>query len=267
MWDDLQTKYCFKGILELRTALHIGGGNVNTGYTDSPVVRTPDGTPFIPGSSLKGVLRSTVEKLAVSLPGIKTCQLFDTDTKCPTPDEKTFNTWKTGKPEDQIVARLRKDLCATCKLFGSPYSHSKLTVHDLALQEWAEVTQVRDGVVIDRDSERARDKLKYDYEVVPPGATFALEIWLEHPVDADLALACVAMNELRSGTVHIGGNTSRGLGSCQLHHLEMYELNLKGDDRDARLKHYLLGKTLQDKMVNISDVDTFLEENILPLVS
>jgi len=60
MWE-LKTKYLFKGRLELKTALHIGGGRLNMMNTDSPIVRTPEGFPFIPGSSFKGAFRSTVE--------------------------------------------------------------------------------------------------------------------------------------------------------------------------------------------------------------
>lgn len=265
MWDDLTRKYCFKGVLTLRTALHIGGGNVNTSYTDSPVVRTPEGIPYIPGSSLKGVLRSRVEQIAVALPGITTCQLIEDSSSCLTVDSEFRK--QHNKTEAVILEKMATDMCHTCKLFGSPYSRSKLTVHDLMVKEWAEVTQVRDGVVIDRDSERARDRLKYDYEVVPPGAEFELEIWLENPEETDLALACVGINELRSGAVHIGGNTSRGLGSCQIQHLQIYELDLTGDNRNERLKAYLLGKTVEEKMVGISNVDQFLETHILTLLS
>lgn len=269
MWDDLTRKYCFKGMLTLRTALHIGGGNVNTSHTDSPVVRTPEGIPYIPGSSLKGVLRSRVEQIASALPQVTTCQLVDKEVDCLTPDEKIFAAWKNDHKnytEGELAQYLQEHLCSTCKLFGSPYARSKVTVHDLMVKDWAEVTQVRDGVVIDRDSERARDRLKYDYEVVPPGAEFELEIWLENPEDRDLALACVGINELRSGMVHIGGNTSRGLGSCQIRTLNIYELDLTGADRNERLKNYLIGTTVDTKLLPISDVDRFLEERIVTLL-
>ena len=53
-----------KGTIELLTGLHIGGGNVemHIGGTDNPVVKRPDtGEPYIPGSSLKGRMRSLME--------------------------------------------------------------------------------------------------------------------------------------------------------------------------------------------------------------
>ena len=52
------------GALILKTGLHIGAGDteMRIGGTDNPVVKNPlDGQPYIPGSSLKGKLRSLLE--------------------------------------------------------------------------------------------------------------------------------------------------------------------------------------------------------------
>lgn len=52
------------GTLMLRTGLHIGAGDteMRIGGTDNPVVKNPlDGQPYIPGSSLKGKIRSLLE--------------------------------------------------------------------------------------------------------------------------------------------------------------------------------------------------------------
>lgn len=50
--------------LTLKTGLHIGAGDteMRIGGTDNPVVKNPfDGQPYIPGSSLKGKIRSLLE--------------------------------------------------------------------------------------------------------------------------------------------------------------------------------------------------------------
>ena len=72
---EITRKYLFMGKLELKTALHIGGGKINLRGTDSPIVLTPEQEPFIPGSSFKGVFRSTVEKLVNSIPNLWSCCL------------------------------------------------------------------------------------------------------------------------------------------------------------------------------------------------
>jgi len=60
----LHKKIFIKGTLELITGLHIGDSKetVDIGGVDSPVVRRKDNNqPYIPGSSLKGKMRSLLE--------------------------------------------------------------------------------------------------------------------------------------------------------------------------------------------------------------
>ncbi len=60
----LQHIYIIKGELVLETGLHIGAGkdSIQIGGIDSPVVRNPlTNQPYIPGSSIKGRLRSALE--------------------------------------------------------------------------------------------------------------------------------------------------------------------------------------------------------------
>src|SRR5579859_4317793 len=91
---ELRNRYVFHGKLAMTTGLHIGGGKATLSHTDSPVVLTPEGLPFIPGSSLKGVLRSTIEKFVASLPsdlGLHSCGLpmeDDSNESCPTARQK-----------------------------------------------------------------------------------------------------------------------------------------------------------------------------------
>ena len=86
----MDKKYVFIGKLKMKSAMHIGGGQINLLHgTDSPIVLTPEGNPFIPGSSFKGVFRSTVEKLVGAIPNRITC--FLSEGPCPTADQKAFN--------------------------------------------------------------------------------------------------------------------------------------------------------------------------------
>lgn len=53
-----------EGVLELITGLHIGSSNteMHIGGTDNPVIKHPKtGEPYIPGSSIKGKIRSLLE--------------------------------------------------------------------------------------------------------------------------------------------------------------------------------------------------------------
>ena len=121
----------------------------------------------------------------------------------------------------------------------------------------------------DRDSEKAVDQHKYDYEVVAPAQTFQVEILLEDPTETDLALTCMGLSEFVGGLGYVGGNRSRGLGNCRLDDLQIYELDLtveEIDKRAQRLKKYLLGKTPKEKMTPMSDSQGFLERKITALL-
>lgn len=107
--------------------------------------------------------------------------------------------------------------CRTCRLFGSPWSASKVLIRDMPLQDahsWP--INIRDGVAIDRDAGRAADKMKYQFEALAPGAAFDFEMLIENASEADLGLLWMAISAFERGEVPMGGARSRGLGWCAL---------------------------------------------------
>jgi CRISPR/Cas system CSM-associated protein Csm3 (group 7 of RAMP superfamily) len=264
----LRNRYIFEGQFEMETALHIGGGTGIFSSSDSPVVLTPEQQPFIPGSSFKGSLRSTVEKIVPSLPSampFSSCALINlTDEQvgwvkppkgeqprwpgvCPTVWQSGLTMIKREYPEaaENITEAAMQSLCDTCLLFGSPFSAARLSINDLYLSDWNGVIERRDGVAIDRDSEKAKDRLKYDFEVVPASARFNLKIVLENATQRDLALLCVGLSEFVHGFGAIGGKRSRGLGMGKLTGLRVSALELIGEGitpemRSQRLRDYLV---------------------------
>ena len=61
--ERLTERYLFTGRLVMESGLHIGGGRDTLTTTDSAVMKYIDDRPFIPGSSMKGAFRSTVERV------------------------------------------------------------------------------------------------------------------------------------------------------------------------------------------------------------
>lgn len=280
---DLRNRYVLKGKIVMQTAFHIGGGKGTLSNSDSPVVLTPEGLPFIPGSSFKGSLRSTIEKLVPNLPetaGLRTCglldmskdkfkQLKDPGSVCPTIPVRQADITQLRRDnpghEDEIQDMVFDQLCNTCLLFGSPYAAARISISDLYITdtEWGSIIQRRDGVAIDRDSEKAKDRLKYDFEVVPASTTFDMEIMLENVTPQDLQLISIGMSEFVHGFGVIGGKRSRGLGVCLLEGLKVQGLELVGDgvtpqERNQRLRDYLLER----KFPLEQDGEEFLNEHI-----
>jgi CRISPR-associated RAMP protein (TIGR02581 family) len=263
---NLRNRYVFDGKLEMKTGLHIGGGKVTLSYTDSPVVLTPAGLPFIPGSSLKGTLRSTIEKIVASPHddlGLHACGLPAKDIpeeSCPTARQEEIRKNRTIDLEKE-----REKLCHVCQLFGSPFAAARITVNDLYLinDEWSGRTQIRDGVAIDRESETAKSGAKYDYEVVPSTTVFGLRVVIENATPQDLQLISIGLGEFVSGFGGVGGLRSRGLGACILNELKIRYLDLDipdGAERRRRLQRYLLLR--EDGLTPVEDVPAFFQQHI-----
>ncbi len=273
-----EKKYVFNGKLVLKTGLHIGGGQTVFSTSDSPVIRTSDGKPFIPGSSFKGAFRSTVEKLA-PLTGVWSCGLSDMPVKVGAEEKQCIGAQGSAQDkfnkarsdanwtDQQLVAKITPELCDTCKLFGSPFTASKINFSDLYTEDETDgVIQIRDGVAIDRDSERAVENLLYNYEVVAPELTFNLEITLDDPTEVDLQLTCLGLSEFLSGLGYIGANRSRGLGRCEVQEFAIYRLDLTGQERADKLLKYLQGRTLDQKMDTVDNPQDFVNEQLKKLV-
>lgn len=134
------------------------------------------------------------------------------------PDFETIRADVKAYGEGAVVDRMLRDLsCWTCRLFGAPWMASKVLIKDLRLDERTFFrTQVRDGVGIDRDTGRAAPGLKYQFEVVPAGAAFELELLVENASEAELGLLWLGLGAFERGEVLMGGAKSRGLGWCKL---------------------------------------------------
>jgi len=293
--SQLHSRYQFTGALVLDTALHIGGGRESSTVTDSPIVRNSVGQPIIPGSSFKGAFRAGVERLLPNLPGLSTCGL-EKNGSCLSVNEALGKDYRrvseaagrgialglgendTAREDRAALGRLkRKDwigqeldesylldllaeyLCDTCKTFGSVYLAAVARFHDLPVVEpWAETTQIRDGVGIDRDSERAMDQIKFDYEIVPAQTHFAFSLTLENPTERDLRLVGLGLHEFAQGMIPLGGIRSRGLGRCHLEDLQVATVDFADG---ASLRTYFV-----EGWPNAGPADDFIRQQIAALL-
>lgn len=222
------------------TAFHIGAPSGIKERVDNPVLTDVYGNPIIPGSSLKGLIRSCAERSAKTL-GLKACALFypSEDGKlansqyCATTrtdkEKKKFNE-EIQKGEDALRS-LKEHLCDTCKLFGSPFQVSKVRFPDPILigESWVNRLERRDGVGINRDSNLAVDGVKYDFEVVPVGVRYAFEAEGEDLDENDLPLLGAVLLEMAHGSLSLGGKKSRGLGRFRLENLEVATVDLNNE--------------------------------------
>jgi CRISPR-associated protein Csm3 len=214
----------YRGRLVFTSAHRIGAErSLDVTAPDLPILRTIDGRPYIPGSSFKGAWRAYTEAILRTIQaqhnlGAKlACDPLTEDGRCL--PQKRVSDIKTKHRDNQklLDETLRADSCLTCRVFGNGHLAAKALIKDLMIQpESFYRTELRDGVAIDRDSGRAADGMKYQFETVPAGAAFDLEILVENASPAELGLALMGLLAFQRGEVLLGGAKSRGLGWCEL---------------------------------------------------
>ena len=175
-----------RGRLHLAAPLLIGEGESGEDRNDRDihVLRSKDGVPFIPGTSLAGALRSLIEA------------------ENPCAADILFGTMHRTGGESVRDER-----------------QSAVSLYDVELND--AVIGSRDGVHIDDVTGTAVDAHKYDYEIVESGADgpFYAEILLRRVHQKDehmLKETLLRLSELLRGGFHVGALTTKGFGRMQL---------------------------------------------------
>ncbi|ARU61772.1 CRISPR-associated RAMP protein [Tumebacillus avium] len=214
-----------RGELRLETPLHIGAGNNGLFGIGNEVVKRANGAPYIPGSSLKGTLRSLLERLAGvgQLPkaenGKSVCISTDWKHFCladSKPDAIKDSDARRGRSAE--VAQIVSDnSCVLCHIFGNTMMAGKVQFFDCEVRadSWTGRYDHRDGVGIDRDTGTAKNGVKYDFEAVPAGTAFELSIRALNLSEVEKVWLLVGLELLRRGEVTLGGKAARGLGKVQ----------------------------------------------------
>lgn len=95
----------------------------------------------------------------------------------------------------------------------------------------------RDGVALELDTKTAKDKAKYNYEIVEPGAAFDMRFEVAFRAKhKDIIPTCKGylvrmLAALQDGDIAFGAKTRRGFGKGQIETLQILDLNLESSDR------------------------------------
>lgn len=203
------------GKVQALTGLHIGTAkeSLEIGGLDMPVVRNPvDRTPYIPGSSLKGKMRSLWEKVC----GKK----FETRLKDDKDPAKRVFIHTCGDPN-----------CEVCSIYGTTGdmykdAPTRLIVRDIPLDKSSlpetvvDFTEIKWEAAIDRVTSAASPR---HMERVPAGAVFApLEIVFSIYSEADVKRFAHVLTGLQLvEDDFLGGQGSRGSGKVRFAELTL----------------------------------------------
>ncbi|MEO0082697.1 MAG: RAMP superfamily CRISPR-associated protein [candidate division WOR-3 bacterium] len=177
-------------------------------------LRTPAGdTVYLPGSSLKGVIRSCAERL-LRTQGIATCDPLGGD-RC------------RGESGKQKLHYSRH--CYACRTFGSTDLASRVFFSDAfpwpvdakpeerqkGITETEKYLQVRPGIGIDRKKGTVKTGAVFDLEVLT-GGEFHTRIALRNYQLWQLGLLLYVFDDLNSGAQKLGFGKTRGLGKVTI---------------------------------------------------
>lgn len=180
-----------------------GGLSPDPSLPDMQFVRTSIAGLYIPGSSLKGVFRSYVEKVLKTKKGEGregACNLFGDD-HCGKKLKDTINS-----------AEIYKNSCRACKIFGNTKLKSRISFTD-AYPIGDVKTETRYGVAISRLT-HAVAQGPFDMEVMVSGS-FKSKIHLENFETWQLGLLALVFQGLNEGLVRVGFGKNRGFGEVE----------------------------------------------------
>lgn len=223
-------KLILEGEIACQTGLHIGAGkgSLEIGGADNPVVKDAFGIPYIPGSSLRGRLRSLLEQtmgLAV-------------------PSELVYLSKRRGqevrihhsdRPDDEVCILFGRNPGRVEKVTGESIeaataTPARLTVYDapLILDSITpqmrenlddELTEVKSENAVDRITSQANPRT---LERVPSGARFRFRIVLDVLCQEDKPLLSRVTEGLRLlEDDSLGGGGSRGNGRIAFSNLTL----------------------------------------------
>lgn len=211
--------YHITGKIRLLTGLHIGAGRdaIEIGGIDNPVIRHPHTLqPYIPGSSLKGKLRSLLEWALHKVE----------------PDGSAWGSRKQSEitPDDPIL-----------RAFGTThdnwqYGPTRLIVRDAHLSaDWVKLVNERGWPLSEEKTEVSIDRIQgkanhggpHRLERVPAGALFDLDIsFRAFSLDGDAGKDIEALNRVLEALKllehdYLGGSGSRGSGRVRIEDLKV----------------------------------------------
>ncbi len=159
---------------------------------------------YLPGPSLKGVIRSHCERIARTVGEGRSCN--------PVVKKESCVGWNDLKQEHD-GAHVHSRSCFICQMFGNTVLAGRVRTAD-AYPVGEVRTEERNGVAIDRVFGSVAVG-PFQMEVVTQGE-FQTKITVRNFTIAQLGLLALALRDLKLGRVSVGFGKSRGLGHVTL---------------------------------------------------
>lgn len=215
-FERFENRYLITGKMRMETPLRIGKQIAPYSISSAPVLLQYDAQqdkylPFIPGSSLKGVLRSACERIVTTF-GMGASW---TDT--------IFGSKEVGakvRVRDAVADQNRVDERIHCTTDAKPVpeiQNRDKCKHHCNSSERCPVSDLEDQfykpVVIEQRGNNPVPKTRLiNEENIPTTVSFTFKIEVDNAESRDVGLILLGLDEFNNRRVHIGGGVSRGYG-------------------------------------------------------
>ncbi|BFH74744.1 CRISPR-associated RAMP protein Csx7 [Sulfurisphaera javensis] len=255
--DILTRTVIFEGVIETVSPLRIGAGKNDlspTSLARDTVLKDKDGNPVIPGSSWKGIFRSTGERILRGK-NIEVCTGVGQDycLKIKRKDDE-FQKYLRENIIDRAVELFWDYTCLNCKLFGTMSVLGNLRFFDSTPIN--ATLGIRTMIAISRTEGAVASHALVTVEFVEPGSTFNFKLLGYNLPNYAIGYLVSIMKMIHDGYVQVGGHKSRGFGFVKFKELsftstgkskigdEDVEVNLnsvkeKGDAFFEKMKPYI----------------------------
>ena len=226
----ISNRLIIEGIIRLESQMHIGVGEENLEFgPESGILMTRIGIkenvyfPYIPKTSIKGLLRSEAEKIAKAFSKL----------------ENNPNYICKNYPEHYCRVEQNENYiepCVICKIFGGEDLASHIIFSDgLPTEETKKSfkTKLKPGIAIDRKKQVSKDGSLFFIETLQPKAEFEFKMIINNlsretkPLEYKILRTLFKMIKL--GFLSIGGHRSTGMGKFIFINTTIKELKVKED--------------------------------------
>jgi len=220
--------YRIGGIIKVQTGLHIGSGiqTFSVGGIDSFVIKTPAGLPYIPGSSLKGKLRSELEWKHGMVNTEKDRIISEYNQNHP---NALYSSLSSKEEQIKVLSKVKECNCGTCKvckLFGHKNTKEirleRAIFRDNFIRETTVQCEEKYENTISRITSDATPRC---IERVPINTQFDLRIVFKTYEPNDIDLLCLLFDGLKLiEDSFLGGGGSRGNGQVSFSGINIFKV-------------------------------------------
>lgn len=205
-------------------------------------INTPGGeTVYIPGSSLKGVLRAGMEALLAEQDKL-------TPAVCSTSEKMCHELYKSKEKKDKRIKLSYKEHCPVCRLFGSGDMAARLEIADVfpyhledsptdkktKIEKMKGLMSARSGIKIDRKTGKTKGGALFQYEILGGGELFG-EFTFTNFQLYQPGLLFTLFGLSAEGFLRYGHSKSRGLGVLDFS-VESIKIIQTGNSEDKTIK-------------------------------